>query len=197
MFRAIVSAVAALSFIGFASPAEAGADRAVKALFACNTDFFEVLRSERTAFRVSEVMTVSYEDQRIDIIEFDPPVQALGLRLTSYRQETSRNYGGEPVVVTWGFQSAEVPMTVALALREHFPGEKPFRGTSSRLVPAETDTRIKSFMITETRLRGETGANLECRSRMVGDIRSLPDVADLFFDTWRNRWRAWIDEWLD
>jgi hypothetical protein len=199
----MVSALAAVWFAGSASPAAAGAERAVEALFACDADFFEVLKSERAAFRSNEVRTIFYEHQRIDIVKFDPPVEALGLRLTSYRQETGLNYGLRPTTFSWGFQADEAPRVVALALSEYFPGEQPFSGNSEMLVPTEahTDQSGKSFMITKPRLEGETGANLQCHAerKMLGNIWSLPDVVDLLFETWdsKGRWLVWVSDWLE
>ncbi|OCP38622.1 hypothetical protein [Ensifer sp. LC163] len=203
MFRVTVSALATLWFFGFALPAAAGAERVVEALFACDTDFFEVLKSERSAFRSQEVRTVLYEHLRTDIVEFDPPVEVLGLRLTSYRQDTVLNYGLRPSAFSWGFQVDETPVGTALALWKYFPGEKPFRGTVDMLQATKgyPDQPGKLFAISKPRLAGETGANLECHSgrKDLGNIWSLPDVVDLFSETWASgsRWQAWIFGWLD
>ncbi|OCP04455.1 hypothetical protein BBX50_25785 [Ensifer sp. LC11] len=199
----LLPALVALGFAGFASPAAAGAERAVEALFACDTTFFQVLSRERAAFRPREVRTIFSEHQRIDIVKFDPPVEVLGLRLTSYRQETALNYGLRPSAFSWGFQADETPVGVALALRKYFPGEKPYRGTVDMLEPTNgyTDRRGRLFAIAKVRLEGESGANLECHSgrEELGNIWSLPDVVDLFFETWdsKGRWLAWIGDWLD
>lgn len=203
LFRVMVSALAALWFTGFTSPAAAGAERAVEALLACDTTFFQVLSRERAAFHSEEVRTIYSEHQRIDIVEFDPPVEVLGLRLTSYRQETRLNYGLQPSSFTWGFQVDQTPVEAAHALLKYFPGEKPFRGTvdmlqATRGYPGQPG---KLFALSKPRLAGEAGANLECHSGRndLGNIWSLPDVVDLFSETWdsKSRWLAWIFGWLD
>lgn len=202
-FRVSVSVLVALWFAGFASPTAAGAERAVEALFACDTSFFQVLSRERAAFRSREVRTIFSDHQRIDIVKFDPPVEVLGLRLTNYRQETALNYGLRPSAFSWGFQADETPVGAALALRKYFPGDKPYRGTVDMLEPTKgyTDQPGKFFTISKPRLAGETGANLECHSprENLGNLWSLPDVTDLLFDTWdsKGRWLAWIGDWLD
>lgn len=198
----MVSVLVALWFAGFASAATVGAERAVEALFACDADFFDILKSERSAFRSQEVRSLFSEHLRTDIVRFDPPVEAFGLRVTSYRQDTVLNYGLKPAAFTWGFQVDETPVGTARALRKYFPGDKPFRGTvdmlqSTRGYPGQPG---KFFAISKPRLAGEVGANLECHwgRKDLGNIWSLPDVVDLFFDTWdsKGRWWAWIVDWL-
>ena len=203
MFRVMVPVLVAFWFAGFASPAVAGAERAVEALFACDSTFFQVLSRERAAFRSQEVRTIFSEHQRIDIVKFDPSVEVLGLRITSYRQETGLDYNLQPSSFTWGFQVDETPVQAARALLKYFPGEKPFHGTvdmlqATRGYPGQPG---KLFALSKPRLAGEAGANLECHSgrKDLGDVWSLPDVEDLFFETWdrESRWLAWIFGWLD
>ncbi|MGH6809856.1 MAG: hypothetical protein ACREEJ_23890 [Ensifer adhaerens] len=197
----MVSALAALGIAGFASPAAAGPERAVEALFVCDANFFEVWERERAAFHSQEVMTVLREHQRIEIVKFDPPVEVLGLRLTSYRQQTTLDHGGfQPSSFSWGFQVDETPSQAVLALRKYFPDG--FEGTDAMLYSTKgyPGQPGKLFAISKPRLAGETGANLECLSprEYLGNIWSLPDVVDLFSETWnsKRRWLAWTLGWL-
>ncbi|WP_143348261.1 hypothetical protein [Ensifer adhaerens] len=203
MSRVMVPVLVALWFAAFASPAAAGAERTVEALFACDGTFFQVLSRERAAFRSQEVRTFFFEHQRIDIVKFDPSVEVLGLRLTGYRQAVGLDYGLQPSSFTWGFQVDETPVEAARALLKYFPGEKPFHGTvdmlqATRGYPGRPG---KLFALSKARLAGEAGANLECHvgRNDLGDVGPLPDVEDLFFETWdsESRWLAWIFGWLD
>ncbi len=203
LFRVVVPILIVLWSAGFASPAVAGAERAVEALFACDRTFFEVLSRERAAFRSQEVRTFFYEHQRIDIVKFDPPVEVLGLRLTGYRQALGLNYGLQPSSFSWGFQVDETPAGAALALSKYFPGETPFRGTMNMLeatrgFPGQPG---KLFAFVKPTQAGETGAYMECHTGRndLGDVEPLPEVEDLFFETWdsQSRWLAWIGGWLN
>jgi len=199
LFRIVVSAVAALWIAGFASSAAAGAERVIEALFACDTNFFEVFESERAAFRSKEVRIVFLEEQRIEIVEFAPPVEVLGLRLTGYRQETDFYYGARPSSFTWGFQVDETPAGAALALRSHFPDG--FEGNDGMLIATKFPGQAeKHFALAKPRLAGETGVNLVCHAsrKDLGNIWALPDVVDQFSETWdtKGRWWAWIADWF-
>ncbi|QRY68661.1 hypothetical protein JVX98_10430 [Ensifer sp. PDNC004] len=130
-------------------------------MLACDTNFFQVLSRERAAFRSREVRTIFPENQRIDIVKLDPPVEVLGLRLTGYRQQTGFCYGPRPTSFEWGFQVDETPAGTVLALRDHFP--EGFEGSDESLralkFPVQTQ---KNFYVSKPLPAGETGADLHC-----------------------------------
>ncbi len=201
MFKGLVSALAGLWIAGFAAPAYAGAERVVEALFACDIGFFEVFAKERAAFRPKEVRISYFSEARIEIVKFDPPVEALGLRFTGYRQQTGLYYGPRPTSFEWGFQVDETPAGAALALRSYFP--EGFRGDDEALIALKFPPQTaRSFVVWKPRLAGETGAELQCSvsRENLGNIWALPDVVNQFSEEWNVNGRWWvrvIDWFLD
>ena len=199
MFKGVVKALSALWIVGVSSPALAGAERAVEALFDCDLGFFEVFASERAAFSPLEVRISYLSEERIEIVKFDPPVEAFGLRLTGYRQKTGFYYGPRPTSFEWGFQVDETPAGAVLALRDHFP--EGFEGDDESLsalkFPVQTQ---KNFYVSKPLPAGETGADLHCSvSRAnLDNIWALPDVVNPFSEEWdtKGRWWARIFDWF-
>jgi hypothetical protein len=199
VFKGVLSALSALWIAGFASPADAGAQRVVEALFACDISFFEVFASERAAFSPKEVRISHFAEQRIEIVKFDPPVEAFGLRLTGYQQEIGFYYGPRPTSFEWGFQVDETPAGAALALRHHFP--EGFEGSDETLMALKFPTQThRNFSVSKPRLAGETGANLQCSvsRENLGNIWTLPDVVNQFSEEWdtKGRWWARAIDWF-
>lgn len=193
MFKGVVKALSALWIVGFWSPVHAGAERAVEALFACDIGFFEVFASERAAFSPREVRISYLSEQRIEIVKFDPPVEALGLRLTGYRQQTGFYYGARPTSFEWGFQVDETPAGAALALRDHFP--EGFEGGDESLMASKfPPVTHRSFSVSKPRLAGETGADLHCSvsRENLDNIWALPDVVNQFSEEWDTKGRWWV-----
>lgn len=201
MFKGVVSALSGLWIAGFAAPAHAGAERVVEALFACDIGFFEVFAKERAAFSPKEVRISYLSELRVEIVKFDPPVEALGLRLTGYQQETTFYYGLRPTSFAWGFQVDETPAVAALALRNRFP--EGFRGNDEMMFASKSPSRSGiDFAVSKPRLAGETGANLQCHGsrKDLGNIWALPDVVGQFAEDLGTKGEWWvrvIDLFLD
>lgn len=74
----------------FATPATAKTDRIIDALLPCSTDFFEVLREEKSAFPPAQI-TRRYRitvfdvfKSMADVAEFQQPIESRGLHFESY-----------------------------------------------------------------------------------------------------------------
>lgn len=189
----MVKALSALWIVGFSSPALAGAERAVEALFDCDLGFFEVFASERAAFSPLEVRISYLSEERIEVVKFDPPVEAFGLRLTGYQQQTGFYYGARPTSFKWGFQVDETPVGAALALRDHFP--EGFEGDDESLralkFPVQTH---KHFSVFKSIRAGETDTDLQCSvsRENLDNIWALPDVVNAFSEEWDTEGRWWV-----
>ncbi|MDK1489694.1 hypothetical protein QN219_06430 [Sinorhizobium sp. 7-81] len=154
-------------------------NKVLDALLACDMGFFKILQEEKAAFRRAEIQPVPHnlfdpEEPRVTFVRFREPVEAYGLHLTGYLQQT------DATGASWGFHATEEPAEVARAIEARRPGKEKFSeyGDSRRRIE---NSPGRTVVISPPGGRPLPGTSLYCqRAGETGAVEELPDGFDLF-----------------
>jgi hypothetical protein len=132
MFFGRLSTLMALVGTLVAAPATAGPDKIIDSLLSCKPDFFEVLKTEKSAFmpallRQRLVPVAEFVESMASVATFQQTIMARGLRVQVYLQTVISGASagsGDRRTHIWGVLVPDEPQQVIKALEANVPGAK-------------------------------------------------------------------------
>ena len=192
MFRRYLSAAFGVGISFFATPATAGPDEIIDALLRCRPDFFEVLKTEKSAFapaliRHREIPVSDIVTSLANIATFQESIQSRGVDIQVYLQTVISGSGdADRRTHIWGVLVPGEPQEVIGTLGANVPGAKFEPSADGWMLKGDQWQRPDPWSLLLVRRYQDNfgaGSSIWCfaETAVLDPMQVLPDIEELLW----------------
>jgi hypothetical protein len=192
VFRRYLSAAFGVGISFFAAPATAGPDEIVDALLRCRPDFFEVLKTEKSAFapaliRHREIPVSDIVTSLANIATFQESIASRGVDIQVYLQTVISGSGdADRRTHIWGVLVPGEPQEVIDTLEANVPGAKFEPSADGWMLKGDQWQRPDPWSLLLVRRYQDNfgaGSSIWCfaETAVLDPMQVLPDIEELLW----------------